>query len=151
MVIAIQGNCLTLGFYFFQLNFWETITFSTFVLFTSSLYGFCKSHIDEQHLNIHVSSNVNEVIRAVLNFLFFFTKRFHKHKMHTSEQKQKRQHFYAHKKHLMRKKSLIRLFAFLCFLCFLCVQNLFVKKIKKVLNCPDDLTYITTKFILLLT
>ena len=26
------------------------------------------------------SSNINEVIRPVLNFLFFFTKRFHKHK-----------------------------------------------------------------------
>ena len=26
------------------------------------------------------SSNINEVIRAVLNFLFFFTIRFHKYK-----------------------------------------------------------------------
>ena len=50
------------------------------------------------------SSNVNEVIRAILNpFIFFFTRRFHthkKHKMHRSQQKPKGQHFYAHKKHL---------------------------------------------------
>ena len=66
------------------------------------------------------SSNVNEVIRAVLNF-FFFTKRFHTHKKHKtdiSEQKQKRQRLYAHKKHRRDKKSLIRLFAFLGFLAF---------------------------------
>ena len=38
---------------------------------------------------LYFSSNVNEVIRAVLNFLFF-TKRFHtlkKHKKHISKQK----------------------------------------------------------------
>ena len=74
---------------------------------------------------------------------FLLTKRFckhKKHKMHISEQKQKRQHFYALKKHLRGKKSLVRLFAFLCFLCFLCflyflcflcLQNLFVKINKK--------------------
>ena len=41
------------------------------------------------------SSNVNEVIRAVLNS-FFFTKRFHTHKKHKtdiSEQKQKKAAF----------------------------------------------------------
>ena len=27
-----------------------------------------------------VSSNINEVIRSILNFLFFFTIRFHKYK-----------------------------------------------------------------------
>ena len=47
--------------------------------------------------------------------------------MHTSKQKQKRQRFYALKKHLRGKKSLIHLFAFLCFLCafyaFLCVKQ----------------------------
>ena len=37
-----------------------------------------------------VSSNVNEVIRAISNF---FTKRFHTHKTHISEQKQKKQRF----------------------------------------------------------
>ena len=30
--------------------------------------------------NQSVSSNINEVIRSVLNFLIFFTKRFHKYK-----------------------------------------------------------------------
>ena len=67
--------------------------------------------------------------RQFQTFLFFFTRRFHthkKHKTHISEQKQKRQHFYPHKKHLREGKSLLRLFAslrflsFLCFLCFLC-------------------------------
>ena len=45
-----------------------------------------------------VSGNVNEGIKAVS---FFKRKDFthKKHKTHTSEQKQKRQHFYAHKKH----------------------------------------------------
>ena len=33
------------------------------------------------------SSNINEVIRPVLNFLFFFTKRYHKHKTAYSKQK----------------------------------------------------------------
>ena len=71
----------------------------------------------------HKSSNVYEVIRAVLNFLFyFFTKRFHTHKKHQkkqhkkhvkstkthiSKQKQKRQHFYVHKKHLKGRKLLV--------------------------------------------
>ena len=57
----------------------------------------------------HTSSNVNEAIRAILN-LFFFTRKFYthkKHKTHISEQKQKRQHFYAHKKHLRGRKSLV--------------------------------------------
>ena len=74
--------------------------------------------------------------------LLFVTKRFHthkKHKTHISEQKQKRQHFYALKKHLRARVSLIRLFAFLC---FLCLQNPFVNK--KVWNYPDNLIYIST-------
>ena len=33
------------------------------------------------------SSNINEVIRAVLNSLFFFTKRFRTHKKHEKHQK----------------------------------------------------------------
>ena len=93
------------------------------------------------------SSNVDEVIRAILNLFIFFTRKFYthkKHKMLSSEQKQKRQHFHTHKIHLRRRKSIVRLFAFLCFLCFLCVWNLFVKKKKKVWNCPNDLIYITT-------
>ena len=46
-----------------------------------------------------VSGNINEGIKVVS---FFKRKDFthKKYKMHTSEQKQKRQHFYAHKKHL---------------------------------------------------
>ena len=76
----------------------------------------------------HLSSNVNEVIRAVLNSLFFFTKRFDTHQKHqkhkdATKQKHKRlqakkkQKQNAPKKYLRGKKSLIRLFAFLCFLC----------------------------------
>ena len=72
----------------------------------------------------YVSSNVNEGIRAVLNHFYLFlredftcTKSI---KTHISEQKQKRQHFNAFKKHLRGKKSFICLFAFLCFLCFFC-------------------------------
>ena len=99
------------------------------------------------------SSNVNEVIRAVLNFILFI-KRFHthththahthththtKHKNVHKRSKIKKAAFYAHKKHLRGKKSPIRLFAFLCFCLvaswcfwcfwyFWCVQSLFVKK-----------------------
>ena len=79
-------------------------------------YGWCFWRLND----IEKSSNVNEVIRAVLNL---FTKRFYtykKHKALTIEQKQKRQYFYVPKKHLRGRKSLIRLFAFLCFLVFLC-------------------------------
>ena len=81
------------------------------------------------------SSNVNEIIKAILNFfIFFFTKRFYPHTTYISKQKQKRQRFYAHKKYLRGRKSLIRLFLFLCFLCFWCLQNLFVKKIKRLIT-----------------
>ena len=38
-----------------------------------------------------ISSNINDVIRAVLNLFNFFTKRFHLHKtQHTTKQKRKR-------------------------------------------------------------
>ena len=58
-------------------------------------------------------------------FLFFFLRKDFTHKKkaqkaqktHISEQKQKRQRFHELKKHLRRRKSLIRLFAFLCPLC----------------------------------
>ena len=49
------------------------------------------------------SSNVNEIIRAILNFFYFFTKRFYarkKHKMHKRKQKGKKAAFYTLKKHL---------------------------------------------------
>ena len=103
-----------------------------------------------------------------------------KHKTHISKQKQKRLRFYVFKKYLREKESLIRLFVFLyflcflcfclvaslwflwflyilCFLCFLCFLwffvrvSLFCKKKKRIWNCPNDLIYITTEFILLLT
>ena len=52
----------------------------------------------------YASSTINEGIRALLNFfIIFFTKRFHthkKHKTHTSEQKQKKQHFFMHIKNI---------------------------------------------------
>ena len=61
---------------------------------------------------VHVSSIANEFIKAILElFIFFFLRedftRIKKHKKHTSEQKQKRQHFYAHKKYLRGRKSLV--------------------------------------------
>ena len=91
-----------------------------------------------------VNSNMNEVIRAVLTFLLFFTKGFCTHhkapKITKKDQKspkitkkhqkiQKRNQAKAQnankrtkienalKKHLSGKKQLIRLFEFLCFLC----------------------------------
>ena len=68
--------------------------------------------------NFLLSSNVNEVIRAVLTFFFFLQKDFTRTqgtKTHISEQKQKRQCFYVLKKHLRGKKSVICLFAFYAF------------------------------------
>ena len=46
------------------------------------------------------SSNINEVIRAVLNFFFFFTKRFGTHKNNKKNKKNKR-----HKKHKRTKRT----------------------------------------------
>ena len=60
------------------------------------------------------SSNINEVIRSVLNLFFFLQKDFtitKKHKTTYSETKMKN----THKKHLRGKKLLIRLFAFCAF------------------------------------
>ena len=68
-----------------------------------------KITVHRQVEGVHISSIVNEGIRALLNLsIFFYEKISHhkKHKTHTSEQKQKKQHFYAHKKHL-RRKSLV--------------------------------------------
>ena len=45
-------------------------------------------------MKINFSSNINEIIRAVINFLFFFTKRFRIHKKHQK-----------YKKHQKRKKQ----------------------------------------------
>ena len=77
------------------------------------------------------SSNVNEGIRAGFFFLQKDFTRTKSTKTHTSKQKQKRQHFYAHKKHLTWGKSLARLSASLWFLCFLCFLCFFVCETKK--------------------
>ena len=83
--------------------------------------------------------NTNEIIRAVLNFLFFnkkishaqksikSTKKHQKHKKAPKAQKRNQAKIqnankqtkikHALKKHVRGKQSLIRLFAFLCFLC----------------------------------
>ena len=50
-------------------------------------------------ISILMSSNINEVIRAVLNSFFFFTKRFCTHQKH-----QKRQEHKKHKKHQKTQK-----------------------------------------------
>ena len=101
---------------------------------------------------VKLSSNVNEVIRAVLNF--FYEKILHAQNAQNVHKrtKTKKSAFYAHKK---------RLFAYLCFLCFcldaylyfLCVQNFFVKKKMKRFQTDDLMTSFTLllKFILLLT
>ena len=106
---------------------------------------------------IDISSNVNEVIRAVLNF--FFTKIFHMHKKVQNAFKKtkiKKAAFYALEKYLGKKICLfaflcflylclvvslcflcfclvasLYFLCFLCFLCSLCVWNLFIKKIKR--------------------
>ena len=69
--------------------------------------------------NLWDSSNINEVIRTVLNFWLFFTKRFHKHKK-VQNRLQQRKTKNAYNRHLRGKKLLIRLFAFCAFawLCF---------------------------------
>ena len=66
------------------------------------------------------SSNINEGIKVVLSFKRKDFTRTKSTKTQTSEQKQKRQRFYALKKHLRGTKLLIRSFAFLCFLCAFC-------------------------------
>ena len=60
------------------------------------------------------NSNINEVIRVVYLFIFFFTIRFHKHKTAYSKQKLKN----THKKHLREKKVTYSLICVLCFYTF---------------------------------
>ena len=89
---------------------------------------------------VKLSSDINEVIRAVLNFFYEKISHAQNAQIVHKRTKTKKAAFYAHKK---------RLFAYLCFLCFLCffcfcldaylyflcVQNLFVKtKNKKISN-----------------
>ena len=91
----------------------------------------------------HISSIVNEGIRAFLNLFiylfFFFTRRFHthkKHKAHTSKQKQKKQHFYAHKEHLRGRKSLAwRFVLFVLFMLFMFIKTSKRKKIACLMFC----------------
>ena len=97
-----------------------------------------------------VSSNKNEVTRAILNS---FIQKLHNHKLAQNAYKRIKIKN-APKKHVKGKQSLIRLFAFLCFCpsvlyrlvafntfsAFQCVPNLFVKN-KNYLN---NLIYITT-------
>ena len=67
--------------------------------------------------NVHFSSNVNEAIRAILNFFVFFTKRFYtnkKHKTHIGKQKFKKAAFLCAQKPSKGKK-VIRLFALCAF------------------------------------
>ena len=101
------------------------------------------------------SSNINEVIRAVLNF--FFTKRFHNHKKAQNAYKRTKVKI-APKKHLRRKivtyllicvfvllpEGLCGVQCFQCFQCFQCVQNLFIKENK------EFKVVLITSFILLL-
>ena len=99
-------------------------------------------------MGVHVSSNINEVIRAILNLFFLqedFTHKKSRKRIQPNKNK-KENLFYEHKKHLRGRKSLAPLFAFcascpfyafytskkhlrrrtslvcfLCFLCFLCL------------------------------
>ena len=75
---------------------------------------------------VHFSSNVNEVIRAISNLLFFSHKKTpHATKAQNTYKQTKIKN--ALKKHLRGKKSLIRLFAFCAFVLLLgCVFVLFV-------------------------
>ena len=51
-----------------------------------------------------MSSNVNEVIRAILNFFIFFTKRFYTHKKHKKHKDATKQKHKKHKKNTRHKK-----------------------------------------------
>ena len=74
------------------------------------------------NLEEQLSSNINEVIRAVLNFLFFLPKDFTSTKS-TKTLNQRTKIKNALKKHLREKQSLIRLFAF--FVLFVCKTQYF--------------------------
>ena len=77
-------------------------------------------------LEFYHSSNVNEVIRAILNFLIFFTKRFYTHKKHKkrkthiSQQQKKKGSVFIRLKTSKGKKVAYSLVCVLCFRCFLC-------------------------------
>ena len=102
------------------------------------------------------SSNINEVIRSVLNFFFFFffTKRFYKYKKAQNRLRQTKTKKNAHKTHPGEKKSLICLFAFCAFpwLCFYAISafnafsacKIFSWKIKS-LNGPKKLVFVSLR------
>ena len=64
-----------------------------------------------------LSGNVNEVIRAILNFFFFYGNILHAQKAQSAYKrtKTKKQHFYMLKNPLRGRKSLIHLFPFCAF------------------------------------
>ena len=103
---------------------WSEWSVSNISLLISHLSHYCVVSNLNSYRSVNkktpVSSNINEGIKAVLFFKRKDFTRTKSTKTHISEQKQKRQHFYALKKHLRGRKSLIRLFAFLCFLCVFC-------------------------------
>ena len=54
----------------------------------------CQLHTNKSTIlqnNVDLSSNLNEVIKAVLNYLFFYTKRFCTHQKHQKHQSTKAQ------------------------------------------------------------
>ena len=83
-------------------------------------YAYCNHLFPSRHV---ISSTINEVIKTVLNSLFFlqnYLTSTKKHKTAYSKQKQKN----AYKKQSKRKKLLIRLFVFCAFawLCFVLLR-----------------------------
>ena len=64
-------------------------------------------------------------MRSSRQFQTFLRKDFARTKRIQANKNKKWQHFYAHKKHLRGRKSLVHLFASLCFLCFFVLFVLF--------------------------
>ena len=56
-------------------------------------------HFQQANVLLHFSSNINEVIRPVLNFLFFFTIRFYKYKKALKSTKKHQKALKSTKKH----------------------------------------------------
>ena len=95
-------------------------------IITKSRISYCPAK-----MKITISNNVNEVIKAVLNFfIFFFAKRFLKHKKYKKHKKHKNANkrisdfspldvFYAHKN--------AAFFVFVCLysFCAFCVREIF--------------------------
>ena len=80
---------------------------------------------------IHVSSNVSEAIRRILNLFIFFSKKISqilKGQNAYKLTKTKKTAFYVHKKHIRRRKSLAWHFVlfvfFMLFMLFMCIKNI---------------------------